>query len=122
VGPLTPLTNAPRLTDTFRGLPGGYLSTLEQRLSDTETVLFDAITELQRVKENMSPHLSFRAVHLNSARPSKITRTSRPAEWSKYPLKCPEDVEHRWMSFGEKDGDNIIPGTFIVPKVTQKLN
>ncbi len=103
------LADTLRLTKIFRGLPGGYLGTLEQRLNDTEAVLHDAITEIHRLKENSNSHSSSRSVRLDLARPSKITKASRLAEWAKYPLTSPEDVEVWWTGVGKKDYNNESP-------------
>ena len=84
-------------------------------MCDTEAVLHDVLTELHRVQENPSPHLASRPVRLNSARPSKITKTSRLAEWAKYPLKSRDDAECWWIGVGEKDEDYVVLGKLMLP-------
>ena len=89
------------LTLKFRGIPGGYLSALEQRLTDTETALYDAISEIHR-RNGDSQGLS-QIVPLSSVRSSKASKTSRLAEWTMYPLKSLEDVDHWWMGLREQE-------------------
>lgn len=101
------------LTQVSRGLPGGYVGTLEQRLCATETALYDAITELYMIKDS-SRHASFGPVRLNSARSSNVTKTGRLAEWAKYPLESPEEIERWWMDVGEKDEGSVTLGKFVI--------
>ena len=115
-GGLSHSTNTLCLADTFRGLPSGYVNALEQRLCDTEAALHDAITDLHRLKEDSSPYLSSHPLRLNLARSSKTAKTSMLAEWGKYPLQSPEDVERWWVGLGEEDEDSAIAGKSLVPK------
>lgn len=101
------------LMSLFRGLPTGYLGALEQRLTDTEAALHDAITHLHRVKD--TPNI--RPVRLNSARQSKTTKGSRLAEWAKFPLNSPEEVQRWWAGVGEPDEGSIVSGTFMMAKI-----
>lgn len=77
---------------------------MEQRLSDTESALYDVVAKLQRINAGLNPSsTSSRQARLNSTRPSKRTKTSRLAEWTMYPLKSSEDIERWWVGLREDD-------------------
>ena len=85
-------------TDNIRGIPGGYLSALEQRLHETEIALYNALCELRKIKSESAftdhPDLS-EPLRSHQAATNKY---SRMAEWIRYPLNRSDEVENWWNS------------------------
>ncbi|KAH7317681.1 hypothetical protein BKA65DRAFT_514968 [Rhexocercosporidium sp. MPI-PUGE-AT-0058] len=94
-----------------RGIPTGYLGLLEQRLGETEVLLYQALSELQTLKlQNI-----FQSVPRSPAIPDPIPREVNPSkqvrmeEWREYPLRTADEVE-RWRRF--LGGDMKIPDVY----------
>ncbi|KAH8586034.1 hypothetical protein B0O99DRAFT_645574 [Bisporella sp. PMI_857] len=85
-----------------RGIPTGYLASLEQRLSETEAALYNALSELRNSKEqgalsNYDGDFIFVAPrHL--ARDMNPNKIARMEEWKDYPLQDVQSLE-RWLEF-----------------------
>lgn len=72
---------------------------LEQRLGETEAALFDAVEQLQtsRAKLGISATASNTIISgINVSRAGKATKTTKMAEWKKFPLETALDVETWW--------------------------
>ncbi|KAK0112093.1 hypothetical protein ONS96_001352 [Cadophora gregata f. sp. sojae] len=86
---------------TKRGIPTGYLGLLEQRLGETEVLLYRALSELRALKLQQN---SYPGVTSTLDIPDPITREAnapkpvRMEEWKEYPLKYEEEVE-RWRQY-----------------------
>jgi len=85
-----------------RGIPSGYISTLEQRLMETEGVLFCALSELRNLRSqpNSQPQMKLEPPTLASlgARETNPNKALRMAEWKEYPLRTNEQIT-RWEEF-----------------------
>ncbi|KAJ5542395.1 hypothetical protein N7535_004815 [Penicillium sp. DV-2018c] len=80
-----------KLTLSARGLPLGYVSQLEHRLSETEAALYGALTSLRSLGQPITMHAS--------AKTDAVSRqkATRMEEWLQLPLREWADME-RWMS------------------------
>jgi hypothetical protein len=82
----------------IRGIPGGYLSALEQRLHGTEIALYNALCELRKLKsESAFAHHPDLSEPLQSHQ-AATNKYSRMAEWIRYPLKRSDEIENWWNS------------------------
>lgn len=85
-----------------RGIPTGYLGTLEQRLAETETALFNTLNALGAVRNqegNISQDVMIsREPGTMVARDTNVNKTGRMAEWKRYPLQSSTDLEE-WYEF-----------------------
>lgn len=79
---------------------------MEQRLVETETALYDAISELRRISGNETQ--SAHSARLNTSRTTTVTKSAKLREWATYPLKSSEDVERWWLEMAEHG--HVVPG------------
>ncbi|KAH7386271.1 hypothetical protein BKA64DRAFT_680546 [Cadophora sp. MPI-SDFR-AT-0126] len=86
---------------TKRGIPTGYLGLLEQRLSETEILLYHALSELRALKLQQNTYSSIPGtldIPDPIPRETNAPKQVRMEEWKEYPLKKEEDIE-RWRKF-----------------------
>lgn len=72
--------------DMVRGLPTGYISALEQRLSETEAALYAA---LRQSRGEPTEQMTCQTTQLNDAMP----RSARLAQWKRLPLASSTDMD-----------------------------
>ena len=75
-------------SNASRGLPLGYLNQLEQRLAETESALYGALTTLRSMGQSTTPVTKSEALKLKPA---------RMEEWSQLPIRDWNELE-RWMT------------------------
>jgi hypothetical protein len=71
-----------------RGLPLGYINHLEQRLAETESALYGALTTLRSLGQPTTP------VSAKETTPKQ--KAARMEEWSGLPLRDAKDMQH-WL-------------------------
>jgi hypothetical protein len=87
-----------------RGIPGGYLNSLEQRLDETENALYNALAELKALKMgNYSENLP--SINCISGRRANATKSTRMAEWKTFPLKSSQDIQRWWEGVDNSNGE-----------------
>ncbi|KAL2065651.1 hypothetical protein VTL71DRAFT_3321 [Oculimacula yallundae] len=98
-----------RYPDECRGIPTGYLSLLEHRLSETESLLYHALSELRALALRDEPGSGLVALEnpgrYRTYREVGGGKKTKMEEWRMYPLGTLEEVE-RWRRFvgGELGG------------------
>lgn len=90
---------SPQAKEMNRGIPGGYLNTLEHRLDETENALYNALMELRALKSNNNVEHYQNKISI-SGRQANATKTSRMAEWKALPLKDSQDLQRWWEGVG----------------------
>jgi hypothetical protein len=94
-------------TEVVRGIPGGYLGALENRLNETEIALYNALCELRKLKLESAftdhPDLS----EPLQSRQADGNKYSRMNEWVRYPLKRSDELEIWWNSV---DKNKVLEG------------
>ena len=88
---------------SLRGIPTGYLGTLEQRLNETEAALYNALAELRNLKSGQTfiEHQQYLSPFIPPVlipRESNPSKTSRMAEWKEHPLTDSDAID-RWRVF-----------------------
>ncbi|KAJ5305977.1 hypothetical protein PENANT_c015G10781 [Penicillium antarcticum] len=96
------------MSNARRGLPLGYLNQLEQRLAETESALYGALTALRSMGSS-----AVQASAKTDTAPKH--KTARMEEWSQLPLREWPDME-RWMTvmsdqFNMEQPREMIPET-----------
>jgi hypothetical protein len=81
-----------------RGIPGGYLNALEQRLNDTEIALHDALSELEKLRTLVPYPEQPRPSGPSLTRVTQLSKAARMAEWKQYPLNNSQDIETWWQA------------------------
>ncbi|KAH7024483.1 uncharacterized protein B0I36DRAFT_331500 [Microdochium trichocladiopsis] len=84
------------LEQSRRGLPAGYLHSLEQRLADTENALYFALSELLRGIPELG---DYRSAAAQVARPTQSqSKADAIQAWTKWPLNN-RDQACAWFAF-----------------------
>ena len=79
------------LTDVYRGIPSGYISSLEKRLAETEVALYGALRDGRNVDPRQSEDLIARLEEHNASQ----TRASKQAAWARGPV-TDNDGQQQW--------------------------
>jgi hypothetical protein len=90
-----------------RGIPTGYLGTLEQRLNETEIALYNALSEIRNLRgqDQFIVALEAAATFVSpemAPRELNASKLSRMQEWKDYPLNDAAGIE-RWRGFFSKN-------------------
>lgn len=89
---------------TIRGLPAGYLNSLEKRLAETERALFFALAEIH---ETNIEDFDYRNAELK--KPSAQSKADLILSWAQYPLDSRANLKS-WFLDRQRDAD-IPPAT-----------
>ncbi|KAL5331744.1 hypothetical protein ACEPPN_001281 [Leptodophora sp. 'Broadleaf-Isolate-01'] len=84
----------------IRGIPTGYLGLLEQRLGETEVLLYHALSELRALKLENTFNPIPETLLIPDLIPRDVNRSKqvRMEEWREYRLRTADEVE-RWRQF-----------------------
>jgi hypothetical protein len=97
---LKPIPSLQQPLTKRRGIPGGYLYMLEQRLTETEVALFDIMEQLQTSRLTLGIPVTAsnsRVPGIDISRSSIATKTMRMAEWKRLPLETAQNIETWWQ-------------------------
>jgi len=84
-----------------RGIPTGYLGTLEQRLTETENALSSVLRVLQDsgISTTLLDELLAQSESTTASGPeTNINKTARMIEWKRYPLQSNKELLE-WRRF-----------------------
>jgi len=86
-----------------RGIPTGYLGTLEQRLMETENALSYVLRQLEYSGvDTLSSLAVFECLNTAAGPETNINKTARMAEWKRFPLRSKNALQEWHTNFSKK--------------------
>jgi hypothetical protein len=88
-----------------RGLPAAYITSLENRLRDTEAALYSALRALQDLSGD-TPSIQLHADDMSKAfSRAQCSKADKQNDWTRHPLQTSEDLLAWFRDASQSDGN-----------------